>query len=428
MEFRDFTNFLLANSLFSQIVELNHLEIFSTFLNGNSMNTSFSLSPEWESWMIDIRRDLHRCPELSFQEFRTATYLESRLQELNIPSRRVALTGLVGWLGEENPAAPCIALRADMDALPLQEETGLPFASINQGVMHACGHDGHMAMLLGAASLLKDIPLPGKVLLIFQPAEEKFGGACRIIEEGILDGVDAIYSGHLDRHFNTNEIAVEAGLICAHTDSFSISIKGRGGHAGKPHETIDAIVVASLLVMSIQTLVSREINPVYPSVVSVGRIEGGTANNVIAEQATLEGTIRTTHEEVRDTIINGLKRMVNAMRDLYNAEAVIDIRPGYPPIINTPDATALARKAAIAAIGEEMVRGLPTPSMGGEDFAYYLEKIPGCFVRLGGAKKGLENISSHSSYYDFDEEVIRVGSVFMTELVRSAIRKLKRKD
>ena len=235
------------------------------------MNPSFSISPEWESWMINIRRDLHRCPELSFQEFKTGDYLEGRLQDLKISSRRAALTGVVGWLGEENPATPCIALRADMDALPLQEETGLPFASINQGVMHACGHDGHMAMLLGAASLLKDIPLPGKVLLIFQPAEEKFGGARKIIEEGILDGVAAIYAGHLDRHFNIGEIAVEAGLICAHTDSFSISIRGRGGHAGKPHETIDAIVVASLLVMSIQTLVSREINPVYPSVVSVGR-------------------------------------------------------------------------------------------------------------------------------------------------------------
>ncbi len=211
---------------------------------------------------------------------------------------------------------------------------------------------------------------------------------------------------------------MEAGLICAQTDSFSISIKGRGGHAGKPHETVDAIVVASFLVLSIQTLVSREINPVYPSVVSVGRIQSGSANNVIADHATLEGTIRTTHKEVRDSIINGLKRMVGAMRDLYNAEAVIEIRSGYPPIINTPGATALARKAAIATVGEDMVRGLPTPSMGGEDFAYYLQKIPGCFVRLGARKPGWERFPAHSPNFDFDEKALAIGATF---LARAAI-------
>lgn len=390
------------------------------------MNPSFSISQQREQWLIDIRRDLHRCPELSYQEFKTAAYLEKCLQELGIPCRtRVARTGLVGWLGSDDPAAPCIALRADMDALPLQEETGLAFSSANPGVMHACGHDGHMAMLLGAASLLKDNDLPGKVLLIFQPAEENYGGAHKIIEEGHLDGVTAIFSGHLDRHFGPGEIAVEPGLICAYTDSFIITVKGRGGHAGKPHETVDAIVVASLLVMSIQTLVSREINPVYPSVVSVGKINGGTANNVIAEHATLEGTIRTTNEEVRHTIINGLKRMVGAMRDLYNAEASIDIRPGYPPIVNSPGATAVARRAAVDTVGEEMVRGLPIPSMGGEDFAYYLQKVPGCFARIGARKEGWEQFPAHSPHFDFDERALAVGASF---LARTAFLALTEPD
>jgi len=390
------------------------------------MEGGFKISSEMENWIISRRRDLHRIPELSLQEIETAAYLAARLSELDIKHRTgVAGTGLVGLIGSENDNGPCVALRADMDGLPLNELTGLSFSSSNTGVMHACGHDGHMAMLLGAAALLKNMELPGRVKLIFQPAEEKFGGAVRMIEEGVLEGVDAIFAGHLDRHFNPGEIAVEAGLICAHTDSFTIVVKGRGGHAGKPHETVDAIVVASLLVMSIQTLVSREVNPVYPSVVSVGRIEGGSANNVIAEQAILEGTIRTTHEDVRTTIVNGMQRMVAAMRELYNASATIEIRPGYPPIVNTPGATALAREAAIATIGEEMVRGLPVPSMGGEDFAYFLQHIPGCFVRIGSRKEGYEQFPAHSPQFDFDERALAVGAAF---LARAAFLSLQNTD
>jgi len=390
------------------------------------MDSRLAVSHQLENWIISLRRDLHRIPELSLQEIETAAYLAARLSELDIEYRTgVAGTGIVGLIGNKNDKGPCVALRADMDGLPLNELTGLPFSSRNSGVMHACGHDGHMAMLLGAAALLKEMKLPGRVMLLFQPAEEKFGGALRMIEEGVLKGVEAILAGHLDRHFNPGEIAVEPGLICAHTDSFTIAVKGRGGHAGKPHETVDAIVVASLLVMSIQTLVSREVNPVYPSVVSVGRIEGGTANNVIAEQAILEGTIRTTHEEVRTAIISGLQRMVAAMRELYNASATIEIRPGYPPIVNTPGATALARAAAAATIGEEMVRGLPVPSMGGEDFAYFLQNIPGCFVRIGARKEGNEQFPAHSPQFDFDERALAVGSSF---LARTAVLALQNPD
>jgi len=393
------------------------------------MNQPIEVSQQLNKWIIDIRRELHRIPELSLQEVRTAAYLSERLKELKISHRTgIAGTGIVAWTGRSDAARPCIALRADMDGLPLNELTGLPFASTHQGVMHACGHDGHMAMLLGAAAMLKDRELPGKVIYVFQPAEEKHGGAQRMIEAGVLEGVDAIFSGHLDRHFAAGEIAIEPGLICAHTDSFTINITGRGGHAGKPHETVDAIVVASLLVMSIQTLVSREINPVYPSVISVGKIEGGTANNVIAEQATLEGTIRTTHEEVRTTVINGLKRMVAAMRELYNAAATIDIRAGYPPIVNSPDATAIARSAAENIVGKERLLGLSTPSMGGEDFAYYLQKIPGCFARIGARKEGHEQFPAHSPQFDFDEKALAVGAAFLAQTACLALdRKSERR-
>ena len=250
-------------------------------------------------WMQDIRRTIHQHPELANEEHHTQRYICEKLQELGIPFRTEGLhTGVVATIGPSASEAPdthCVALRADLDALPVDEKTGLAFASKLPGLMHACGHDGHVAMLLGAAAMLQHVELPGRVILLFQPAEESGEGALAMIEDGAFAGVQAIFAGHIDRHFKVGQIAAEPGLICAYTDKFEIKVCGRGGHAARPHETIDAIVVASLLVMSIQTLVSREINPSYPTVVSVGRFSGGSAYNVIAEEAILEGTIRATH-------------------------------------------------------------------------------------------------------------------------------------
>ncbi len=366
------------------------------------------------SYMVKIRRQIHAYPELSFEEFKTSELISQELDRLGLEYRKgVARTGIVAEIGSTDTSNPCVALRADMDALPIQEKTGLPFASKIPGKMHACGHDGHVAMLLGAAALLKRAQIPGKVRLLFQPAEEGVGGAKAMIEEGALQGVEAIFGGHIDRHFRVGEIAVQPGVICAYTDTFSIDITGKGGHAARPHETVDSIVVASLLVMSIQTLVSREVNPAYPSVVTVGLIRGGRAANVIADKAHLEGTIRTTHPGVRQTLLTGLARMVKATGELYHAKACIQFSEGYPPVINHPEAAETARKAALEIVGKKGVVQQPHPSLGGEDFSYFLKEIPGCFVRFGAKKEGQEGHPAHSPYFDFDEGVLPIGASFL---------------
>jgi hippurate hydrolase len=243
-----------------------------------------------------------------------------------------------------------------------------------------------------------------------------------MIEDGAIAGIQAIFAGHIDRHFNVGLIAAEPGLICAYTDKFEIKVCGRGGHAARPHETIDAIVVASLLVMSIQTLVSREVNPSYPTVVSVGHFSGGSAYNVIAEEAILEGTIRATHPEIRAQIIDGLERMVRAMDGLYNAKTTIRFRDGLPPVINDRIAANLARKAAKKIVGSKGVAKQRHPSLGGEDFAYFLQKVPGCLVRFGAGHPDLPNTPAHSPYFDFDEGVLPIGATFLAQVAFDALQ------
>jgi hippurate hydrolase len=392
-------------------------------------NTPFHVDTSLRDWITDIRRTIHKHPELAYKEIKTREFICKKLSELSIPYKtEYARTGVVAFIGSDGASAenlPCVALRADMDGLPVVEKTGLPFASEIPGLMHACGHDGHIAMLLGAAALLKKTNPQGKIRLLFQPAEEYGNGALDMIADGALQDVQAIFAGHIDRHFEVGQIAAEPGLICAYTDPFEIHICGRGGHASRPHETVDSIVVASLLVMSIQTLVSREVNPSYPTVVSVGRIQGGTASNVIAEEAVLEGTIRTTHSEVRNQIITGLKRMVHAMDELYNAHTSITFHEGLPPVINNAVAAYLAQEAAQAIVGETGVVTQQYPSLGGEDFAQYLKEIPGCLVRFGAGLPDHADVPAHSPYFNFDEGVLPIGAAFLAQVAHLAIEKLK---
>ncbi|MCB2183218.1 MAG: amidohydrolase [Desulfobulbaceae bacterium] len=380
-------------------------------------------------WMTDIRRHIHQNPELSYHEFQTAEFIAEKLDELSISFQKgIAQTGLVATIGEQKQGERIVALRADMDALPIFEKTGLSFSSIKPGVMHACGHDGHVAMLLGAAALLQKQEVKGKVVLLFQPAEEEEGGAQKMIEQGALDGVSFIFAGHIDRHFSVGELAVQPGLICAFTDEFRITIRGQGGHAAKPHETIDCIVVASLLVMSMQTLVSREINPSFPTVVTVGKISGGSAANVIADQAVLEGTIRTTHPESREKIITGLERMVLAMEDLYNAKTEIKITPGYPPVINDEKAVVIAQQAVLDTVGESGLQNQPNPSLGGEDFSFFLKKTSGCLARFGARRDDLANVAAHSPRFDFDERVLPIGAEYLARCALLALEHTENMD
>ena len=382
---------------------------------------SFSVDDDCLAWMRDLRRRIHAHPELAFTEEKTAALIMAELDRLAIPYTG-GLAGGTGIRAELGPAnGPCIALRADMDALPIDEETGLDFASRVDGVMHACGHDGHVAMLLGAAGKLRDADLPGRVVLLFQPAEESGGGAAAMIRDDALAGAEMIFAGHLDTHYPVGHITVDTGLICSYTDPFAITIRGRGGHAARPHEAVDAAVVAAHLVMTMQTLVSRRINPVRSAVVTVGRIEAGTVHNVIAEHARLEGTVRSADTETRKQILAGLERMIDGMRTMCGATLDLNFFAGLPAVINDARAAGLARKAAVQVVGEDRVLSQGGPSLGGEDFAFYQQRIPGCLVRFGAARTDRQTGPAHSCQFDFDEQALATGAAWLVRVAREAL-------
>lgn len=370
--------------------------------------------------LVALRRAFHREPELAFQERETRKKIVGELERLAIPYLDQGDGGgVIGYI--RGSGRRRIALRADMDALPGEEQTGLPFASRFPGRMHACGHDAHMAMVLGAAALLKENPPPGEVVLVFQPAEEQGGGARVILESGVLDGVEAIFGGHVSREYRLGELMVGPGVVTAQSDRFRVRICGKGGHGARPHEAIDAVVIAGFFITAVQTLVSREVDPLHPSVVTIGRVEAGRAPNVIADQALLEGTIRTTHPEVRRNLHHGLKRMAKAIGELHRAKVKLEIQEGYPPVVNTEREAEIARRAALRVVGERGVVPLEHPSMGSEDFSYYLQKIPGCYVRFGAREEEAPFIPLHSPAFDIDERVLKVGAAFFAEVAWEAL-------
>jgi amidohydrolase len=363
--------------------------------------------------MIETRRDLHMHPELSFQEERTPRVIAERLEELGIEVRTgVGGRGVVGVLKGGSPGRT-IALRADFDALPIQEENDVPYASQVSGVMHACGHDVHTATLLGVARALSEVreSLAGNVVFVHQFAEEVTpGGAKSMIEDGCLDGVDAIYGAHVLSTLPCGKVGIRPGNAMAAADVFEVTVRGRGGHGAMPHNATDPIVIASQLVLGLQQIVSRTVDPLKPAVVTVGSLHAGSAFNVIPETATLRGTVRTFDAGVRDDIEAAIARIAEGVCAAGGATCEVVYGRGYPALRNHQQPTETVERIARDLLGDEAV-SREEPVMGGEDFAYYLEKVPGTFFYYGGGNDELGmTYPHHHPRFDVDERSMLTGA------------------
>jgi hippurate hydrolase len=393
----------------------------NTPANEANSGMAYGLSDELFARLVALRRWFHQHPELAFEEADTAQRIIAELERLNIPYDYAGVGhAVIGHIPGVDSTRLAIGLRAEMDALPGDETTGVAYASVNPGKMHACGHGAHMAMLIGAAELLCYDPPPGPVRLIFQPAEESGGGARTAIADGALQKVAAIFAGHVTHEYHTGQIMVRDGIVTAQSDRFSIRIRGRGGHGARPHEAVDAVVISGFLITALQTLVSRETNPFHPTVVTIGKVRAGSAPNVIAEEAQLEGSIRTSRPDVRHHILHGIERMITAAAELHNAEVTVAFSGGYPPVVNDPAGATIARAAARQIAGTDNVVGSEHPSMGSEDFSFFLDHVPGAFVRLGAREENWEPVPLHSPAFDIDEKSLAVGTRFYDQVVRTA--------
>ncbi len=384
-------------------------------------------SAETRKRLIALRRDLHRHPELSFQEERTGQRLHDELARLE-PAllERVAGTGVIARVRGRDPKAPVVAVRGDIDALPIQESTGLPFASEVPGLMHACGHDVHAAWAGGAAHLLAERPAEGDVLIVLQPAEERGNGAQAVLGSGALAGVAAIFGGHVDRRYRVGHVVAQAGPVAASTDSFEIELVGQGAHGARPHEGADPVVGAAALISALQTIVSRRVDPAHPAVVTVGSVQAGTAFNVIPERATLSGTLRALDPETRSRLREELRHIAQATASALRLTATVTIGEGTPPLVNPEEPVAWARRAATALLGADAVVPMGFVNLGGEDFACYLDAIPGCFLRIGAREDDGKPIPAHSPRFYAAEESIFVGAAVLTETARVASAELRR--
>jgi amidohydrolase len=388
---------------------------------GNANNVQELFGADGLARLIELRRALHRFPELSWKEERTAERLETALRAIGLDDiTRVAGTGIVARVRGRDREAPVVAIRGDIDALPIQEATGLPFASEVPGVMHACGHDVHATWAVGSAMLLTSRPARGDVLVVLQPAEEVGSGAPAVLASGALDDVAAIFGGHVDRRFAVGQVVAQPGPLAASADSFTIDVIGRGAHGARPHEGIDPIIAAAAIVTALQTIVSRRLDPGAAAVVSLGSIHGGTAPNVIPERVTLTGTLRAMRPEVRAQLHDEVGSIATAVAAAHGAAAKVTIDRGPPPIVNTDREAGWARTAAERVLGPGSVVPFGVTNMGGEDFACYLERIPGCFLRIGAREAGGDPAPAHSPGFIAAEESIFVGAAVLAECAREA--------
>lgn len=372
--------------------------------------------------VIKWRRDLHSIPEIGFDLAQTSGYVKARLAEMNIPYTSAAKTGVIGLIKGSSPG-PTLALRADMDALPIKEETGLPFASENEN-MHACGHDAHTAMLLGTAKILNahSDNLKGNIKLLFQPGEEGHGGAEKMIADGCLEGphVDAVAGLHVGQIFpevGTGQIGICAGPILAAATAFEVEINGKSTHGALPHLGIDAITVSAEIITSLQKIVSREMDPLGTAVLTVGKIKGGEAINIVTPRVVFKGDFRTLSEKDRSYIASRLKEICTSIASAHRAEANVKILGGYPPTVNDPVFVKIVTGAAEEIIGQDNIIDIKKPNMGTEDMSLYLEKVPGAFFVLGtgNPEKGI-TYPHHNAKFDLDEDVLWIGPALFTKI------------
>ena len=385
----------------------------------------------FQSELQQIRRDLHAHPELCYEEQRTADVVAARLTEWGIPIvRGLGITGVVGIIknGSSNRA---IGLRADMDALPMQEINTFDHASRHPGKMHACGHDGHTAMLLGAAHhLATHRNFDGTVYLIFQPAEEGGGGARRMMDDGLFTQfpMDAVYGMHNWPGLAMGSFGVVAGPMMASSNEFRVVVKGKGGHAAQPHRAIDPVMVAVHIAQAWQTIISREKNPLDTAVLSITQIHAGSATNVIPDEAVLVGTVRTFTTGVLDLIETRMEQLATHTAAGFNASVDFTFKRNYPPLINHPKETAFAIEAMKAVVGAELVDDNTEPTMGAEDFAYMLQEKPGCYVFIGNGEgghraggHGLGPCQLHNASYDFNDQLLPIGASYWVRLAEMSL-------
>ncbi|MCQ4158926.1 M20 family metallopeptidase [Roseomonas sp. GC11] len=374
------------------------------------------------------RRHFHANPELAFEEVQTSDFVAEKLASWGITvTRGIAGTGLVGTLKGGRVGANAgraIGLRADMDALPILEETGVPYASTIPGKMHACGHDGHTAMLLGAARYLAETrDFEGTVHFIFQPAEEKGGGGRVMVEEGLFTRFpcDAVYGIHNGSNVPKGTFVITQGITNAAADTVTLKVRGKGGHAARPHTALDPVLAAAHIIVALQSVVARRVDPLDSAVLSLCSIHGGSACNVIPEEVVIEGTVRTLRPETRDAMQRLLTEVATATATAQGVQLEILYERGYPPVVNSDGPVARAQLAAARLAGEARVVTQAPPTMGGEDFSYMANTVPGCFIRLGQVEEGKPSFGAHHPRYNFNDAILPTGIAFWSALVEQEL-------
>ena len=370
-------------------------------------------------YLEEVYKHLHSHPELGRQEYETQAFILKELEKMGIEARKIADTGVLGIIRGGKPGKT-VAFRADMDALPIEEIADVPYKSQNPGVMHACGHDSHVTILLGLAKIMstKKDALSGNIKLFFQPDEEGRGGAKRMIEEGCMENphVDAAFFSHCSSVAPTGTIRYRFGSVNAASNTYAVTFRGKGTHGASPHLGTDAIVAASSAVMALQTIASRRVGPTDSVVVTVGQFEAGSAPNIIPETATIKGMIRTLNPKTREQAKNDFRQIINGVAATMNVEADIDLRDGYAATVNNDEMVKLMRTAAAKVLGEENIHTTPAPGMGTEDFGYFLQEVPGCSFHYGVGKPNAENKPVHNPGFKLDLDALPYGTAVYAQI------------